>query len=107
MHLVDARTGQMRWQELRREFLAGRCTWDEFYNAYLDSSEWRSTREKILKRDGYKCRLKHRHPGPFQVHHANYDNLKENGKEEPLDLLTLCVQCHEMVTEDSRNDYYR
>ena len=94
----------MTWQRLRLEFLRGEAEWSEFYGAYLDSPEWQSHRQKVLERDGHKCRLRASHPGPFQVHHSNYENLKWHGREESADMITLCLACHEMVTDANRSD---
>jgi hypothetical protein len=61
------------------------------YEEYLQTSEWRSRRDRALSRAGWRCALcaaKKR----LQVHHNCYDNL---GEEADEDLTALCDQCHE------------
>jgi hypothetical protein len=61
------------------------------YEEYLQTSEWRSRRDRALSRAGWRCALcaaKTR----LQVHHNYYDNL---GEEADEDLTALCDQCHE------------
>ena len=63
----------------------------EQYAAYLKSAKWRSLREKIFKRDKYKCTDcsgKHN----LHVHHLTYERV---GEELLEDLKTLCRKCHE------------
>ena len=62
-----------------------------WYRRYLKSRAWRDTRERILVRDGYRCRSCG--TGNYlQVHHLTYERI---GYERPNDLLTLCHDCHQ------------
>lgn len=59
------------------------------YGTYYESQEWFRTRERILTRDKYECQAC---SGNAEcVHHLAYDRL---GKENDLDLISLCNSCH-------------
>ncbi len=61
-----------------------------FYQAYLNSPGWRSTRNAALKRANYTC---HRCGSrrDLNVHHTTYERL---GAEMSSDLEVLCFGCH-------------
>jgi hypothetical protein len=61
------------------------------YQEYLQSEDWKITREAALKRAHYKCQLC-ASKQDLEVHHNNYSNL---GNEKPSDLVVLCDICHE------------
>ena len=63
----------------------------EQYEAYLKSANWRALRDKILKRDGWKC-TKCGGKYNLHVHHLTYEHV---GEELLKDLKTLCRKCHE------------
>jgi len=88
------------WRQLKQVWLNQPCseTWWAMYEAYIASPEWNMKRAFVLKRDGRRCRL----CGDGQrleVHHPpfTYDDL---GNEPPGQLITLCRQCHEVVTNE-------
>ena len=60
------------------------------YNKYLKSDYWKEVKEKIHKRDDYKCRLCNSDED-LHVHHRSYEFL---GNENLDDLITLCRSCH-------------
>lgn len=61
------------------------------YQAYLQSPEWRKTRNAALKRAGYQCSgCPSRRE--LQVHHVTYERV---GCEREADLVVLCAPCHE------------
>lgn len=62
----------------------------EWYQEYLKSNHWKETREKALKRSGYKCQVCG-YDKNLQVHHNTYKNI---GHEDPTDLVVLCWKCH-------------
>jgi hypothetical protein len=65
-----------------------------FYLRYLRSSEWKAKRQSVLERDQYRCQVWFEHHGE-EVHHRSYLHLGD----EPLeDLVTLCRECHEAIT---------
>ncbi len=60
------------------------------YSDYLNTEEWKSTRDKKLQ--SVKCRCEMcGSTGPLQVHHLNYCRL---GQEKLNDLRVLCSKCH-------------
>ncbi|MCC5937507.1 MAG: hypothetical protein JJU34_09505 [Lunatimonas sp.] len=69
------------------------------YSAGLQDPQWQLLREKVLDRDGHRCRCcgsEH----SLQVHHRQYHRDRSSGAwkspwEYPLTLLvTLCDECH-------------
>jgi hypothetical protein len=73
----------------------------KLYGEYLKSAEWADRRAKVLKRDRFACQLHQRGCTRLaeQVHHLTYERVGD----EPLeDLISVCVHCHDIVTEDSR-----
>lgn len=85
---------------------------ENYYEKQLKTKEWRAKREKILKRDGYKCAYCGS-KSKLNVHHKYY-NLYPNGKhvnawDYPDDaLITLCESCHKKVHETKPvKMYYR
>lgn len=63
------------------------------YYAYLKTQAWEDMRQKIFRRDGFKCVICHEAKN-LNVHHITYENL---GAEKESDLVTLCQACHEKV----------
>lgn len=69
------------------------------YGSLLFRREWKEKREKILQRDGYKCRICGSTDN-LQVHHKQYHfNKVTNRKCLPWEyddkyLVTLCDSCH-------------
>jgi len=67
----------------------------KLYHAYLASAAWKHKREKVLQRDGYKCRFcgaTREGCNRLEVHHIYYSPTRE---QETLDqLITLCNRCH-------------
>ena len=59
------------------------------FGSYYESKEWEITRSQIFSRDEYKCQC----CGVEAecVHHVLYDRL---GRENDLDLISLCNECH-------------
>lgn len=55
-------------------------------------------RHKILKRDGYKCRICGSDQD-LEVHHMQA--LVYGGKSNKTNLVTLCAECHELAPEKS------
>jgi 5-methylcytosine-specific restriction endonuclease McrA len=62
------------------------------YKEYLLSDHWLDLRRKILKRDGFACRLCNARTD-LNVHHRSYERI---GREREDDLITLCRRCHEI-----------
>ena len=60
---------------------------------YINSVAWQETRQKIFRRDGFRCVMCGQSTN-LNVHHITYENL---GAEESSDLATLCQKCHAKV----------
>ena len=69
------------------------------YQEYLKSKHWKRTREKALKRYGYKCMICGRKDN-LQVHHNSYKNLKHERKN---DLIVLCSYHHRLIHNKIQN----
>lgn len=63
------------------------------YQKYLNSSEWKSKRIKVLSRAEFRCE-KCRKKRATQTHHKTYRHIFN----EPLsDLLAVCAPCHRKI----------
>lgn len=70
------------------------------YQHYLGSSLWAEIRERVLRRDGRRCRICS--VIATQVHHQRYDYATLRGKN-PDNLMSLCHACHETVEFDDHD----
>lgn len=73
------------------------------YRAYLASDKWRSLREQVLARDNHQCQTC-LSTECLEVHHKTYERL---GDEALSDLITLCHDCHEVITTTIRRRRYK
>ena len=64
------------------------------YDDYLNSAEWHEIRNRILLRDGYRCKMCGTGMN-LRVHHIRYPVTI--GVENDDDLVTLCDMCHASV----------
>lgn len=64
------------------------------YNDYLQSDQWRKTREKRLQIDGRVCAVCGSGKD-LNVHHISYRNIGNEDIEN--ELITLCHPCHAML----------
>ncbi len=71
------------------------------YQTYLNSNEWQETRQRIFKRDNFRC-VKCGESKNLQVHHITYENL---GEEKDADLVTLCDKCHKSTHDLDIHDH--
>lgn len=62
----------------------------DFYQAYLNSPDWRRQRNRALQRAFFQCQRCGARRG-LEVHHLSYDRL---GAELDADLEVLCRDCH-------------
>lgn len=60
------------------------------YQGYLETDAWREVRNRILRRDDFRC-VRCSSTKSLQVHHLTYQRL---GCEHDNDLVTLCRTCH-------------
>jgi len=67
------------------------------YSKYIGSDKWKKKRLERLAIDNNKCQTCHEDGTNYglQVHHATYDRF---GDEDMSDLITLCTQCHDAIT---------
>jgi len=70
--------------------------WWEWYNEYLNSPIWKSRRDAVLKRSGYKCEACGADHA-VHVHHVSYRHV---GAEPFWDLRAVCKECHLVLHED-------
>lgn len=70
--------------------------WFKDYNRYLNSSEWRAKREKVLKRDNYHCQCC-LNSYATQVHHKSYEFEDLTGEVPAFDLISVCGPCHDRI----------
>jgi 5-methylcytosine-specific restriction endonuclease McrA len=61
------------------------------YGERRQSQEWSVLKQRIHRRDGYRCRLCGRNDLPLHLHHCSYNNYAQ---EKLADLITLCEECH-------------
>lgn len=90
-----------RYWERRRRLFEGkkendRDEWWQWYNAYLQSDEWKNKRERVKEREnnicqGCRSRLIE------VVHHLTYSHA---GRELLFQLVGLCSTCHAVVHEE-------
>ena len=69
--------------------------WRTRYLAHLESPQWFALRDKILKRDRWRCRLCGAFT-PLHVHHITYARVCH---EDLGDLVALCQPCHKVEHE--------
>lgn len=63
----------------------------EFYLAYLNSADWRSKRNKAIRKARFRCQ-RCGEKRDLQAHHLTYDRL---GHELASDIEVVCRTCHE------------
>lgn len=80
----------------------------KYYSRYISSPEWKKKREARLAIDKFRCRLCDEDGTLYrlEVHHkpSSYDRVPNESVED--DLTTLCVRCHDMITNVVREDRY-
>lgn len=62
------------------------------YHAYLRSPKWQQLKERVLERDGHRCR-DCQYPYCLEVHHEHYGHLYHEERNLAC-LTTLCRYCH-------------
>jgi hypothetical protein len=67
--------------------------WNQRYQEYLSSYEWRIIRKNVLEIDNFKC-VSCNSKSNLHIHHITYKNV---GNEDTGDLLTLCSLCHKII----------
>lgn len=83
------------------------------YSDLLHTTKWRNKREKILKRDNYRCVYCGRRHAKLHVHHKYYSAYPNGVLVYPWNypddaLITLCSYCHQRVHARKKiKVYYR
>ena len=87
-------------------------TWKDSYREDLNDERWKRKREKILKRDGYKCRWCGS-IDELRVHHKYYNKYPDGSRARAWDypddvLMVLCDDCHKKYHKNHKSPiYYR
>lgn len=69
------------------------------YYKYLKSKTWLKKRNRVLRRDNYRCFICNRQV-PLHIHHLTYDRVFH---ELLSDLISLCSWCHANLHSDTDN----
>ena len=74
----------------------------DIYSDLLHTAEWRNKRERILKRDNYRCVYCGKRHAKLHVHHKYYSAYPNGVLVDPWNypdnaLITLCSYCHQRV----------
>lgn len=85
-----------RRQQLERD--QEQTAWWSEYSAYLESGDWQERRRMVLERDNYVCQAC-RKARATHAHHLSYDHI---GAEPLFELVAICRDCHERLTEMDR-----
>lgn len=64
--------------------------WRSQHGEYLQSNQWKTIRQKVLKRDGFLCQGCLEKPAT-EVHHKTYENWQN---ELMFELISVCYDCH-------------
>lgn len=74
------------------------------YQRYIRGKEWKSIRDRVLERDGYRCQCCSRSVEEdgqdigLSVHHSTYSILYHETEGDNLKyLVTLCKYCHKGI----------
>ena len=84
-----------KWERDKTDRING---WWERYDRYLKTDRWKKKREAVLQRDGKVCRACMKREAS-QAHHLSYAHV---GDEPLFDLVAVCDECHERITEMDR-----
>ena len=99
-------------EEVKKPIYEKKESWKDSYDKDLNDDRWKEKREKILKRDGYKCRW----CGSIdrlQVHHKYYNKYPDGSRVRAWDypddaLMVLCDDCHKKYHSKYKvKSYYR
>lgn len=70
------------------------------YERYIKSGKWRRIRERVMARDGQRCKFCNSTEN-LQVHHLTYEHLYRE-ENYLYDLVTLCKKCHQKETDKGK-----
>lgn len=90
---------KVKLKRLKREYKQQQNKKKNNYNKDLKNDKWVAKRNKILKRDGYKCVMCAEKRGSvvkLNVHHILYDKDLNMWNVPDFYLVTLCDSCHKI-----------
>lgn len=81
---------QQKQEEYRIQAEEKSILWWKGHNEYLQTSQWKNIRQKVLQRDNFLCQgcLENR---ATEVHHLTYAHHKN---ELMFELISVCYDCH-------------
>lgn len=71
------------------------------YSEQLKHPKWQRKRLEIFERDNYTCLLCKSNENQLSVHHGFYMNTFKLWDYPNESLFTLCIECHNHVTQQS------
>lgn len=90
---------------MKREKLPSTDGWKSC-SEKLKDPRWQKVRLQILERDKWTCRLCKSTENTLHVHHTAYRRGHDPWDYEPVTLITLCEECHDLL-EDFRSELLR
>jgi hypothetical protein len=87
-------------EDLKEKYSEEKKEWEKWYQTYLQSTEWKEKREKVLLRAQGICEGCRENKATV-VHHLNYKHV---GDELLFELVALCEECHYKVHKDEIED---
>lgn len=66
------------------------------YRLYLQSTEWKTLRQSVFKRDSHRCTQCGYIGYGLQAHHTHYDGIYTMAFTTDQ-LITVCKQCHDQI----------
>lgn len=91
-------------EKLRRSFVFGTPEFKQAYKCYISSPRWRRLCRQVRDRAKNRCEKCGALHGRIEVHHLTYERFRS---ERPVDLLLLCVRCHECADHQREQENER
>jgi hypothetical protein len=102
MNNADENSNMMPSSELNKTASKGSNQKDLTYEEKLKDPRWQKKRLRVFERDGWKCTKCGTQEETLHVHHKKYVRDGEPWDVPSSQLVTLCSECHENLTELSR-----
>lgn len=77
------------------------------YSSMLRDPRWQRKRLKILERDKWKCTQCGESKQELNVHHLNYKQGSKPWNYKNEELITLCVDCHNLIHKETPEEHTR
>jgi hypothetical protein len=78
--------------------LIGKPAVKPVYGDLLNDPRWQRKRLEVMQRDDFSCQLCSDTQTELQVHHKKYVSGRQPWEYDAKELITLCVHCHEKVS---------